>query len=118
MVRLTPNMLAAAYEFLRETEPFVEWNLPPAEELGFAVVKDARHFGWFKAHYRRPPHLRILVSERTVGHTNTLLTTMAHEMIHLFLHNTGQDNETAHGPTFQAYAAKVCAAHGWDPKQF
>jgi hypothetical protein len=114
MVRLTPQMLAAAYEFLRETEPFNEWNLPPAEELGFRVVKDKAHFGWFETEYKRPPFMRILVSERTVGHTDTLLKTIGHEMIHLFLHTTKQDREADHGPTFKAYAAKVCEAHGWD----
>jgi len=39
-----------------------------------------------------------------------------HEMIHLRQYLTG-DHEH-HGPRFRRMAARVCAAHGFDPKTF
>ena len=42
--------------------------------------------------------------------------TLAHEMIHLRQHLTG-DREL-HGPRFRRMATRVCIAHGFDPKIF
>ena len=58
----------------------------------------------------------IRVSDAHNGHAATLLATLAHEMIHLRQHLTG-DREL-HGPRFRRTAARVCAAHGFDPKIF
>jgi hypothetical protein len=112
-LRLTPDMLAAGYEFLRTTVPFSRWHLPESDELGFHVVRHARlsaDFGVKKG----IPFIRI--SETSNGHTVTLLASIAHEMIHLRQHLT-RDREM-HGPRFQRMAARICAAHGFDPKIF
>jgi hypothetical protein len=50
----------------------------------------------------------IRVSETSNGLAITLLSTLAHEMIHLRQHLTG-DREH-HGPRFRRMAARVCAA--------
>lgn len=112
-LRLTFDMLAAAYDFLRTTEPFRRWRLPDSDELGFAVVRVDDLFADFKIKDGTP---LIRVSEANNGHVVTLLATMAHEMIHLRQHLTG-DREH-HGPRFKKMAARVCAAHGFDPKTF
>ena len=39
-LKLTPDMLAAGYDFLRTTEPFRAWRLPDAEEVGLQVAGD------------------------------------------------------------------------------
>jgi len=112
-LRLTPDMLAAAYDFLCTSEPFRRWNLPDGDELGFHVVRDAALSADFSVREGVPC---IRISEAHNGHAVTLLSSLAHEMIHLRQHLTG-DREH-HGPRFRRMAARVCAVHGFDPKIF
>lgn len=110
---LTPDMLAAGYDFLRTTQPFRAWRLPQADEVGFHVVRDGRLSADFVIESGMP---LIRVSEAHNGYVQTLLATLAHEMIHLRQHLTG-DREH-HGPRFCRMRARVCAVHGFDPKTF
>ena len=112
-LRLTPDMLAAGYDFLRTTTPFLRWRLPESDELRFHVVRHAVLSADFGVEAGMP---FIRISEGCNGHSVTLLASLAHEMIHLRQYLTG-DREL-HGPRFQRMAAKVCAAHGFDPKIF
>ena len=112
-LKLTPDMLAAGYDFLRTTAPFLRWRLPESDELGFHVVRDAALSADFGVEQGIP---FIRVSEANNGLAATLLATLAHEMIHLRQYLTG-DREH-HGPRFKRMAARVCAAHGFDPKTF
>ena len=112
-LKLHPEMIAAGYEFLRQTEPFHHMKLPEAEDIGFHVVRSRKMFADFSVENGIPV---IRVSTEKNGHTNTLLATIAHEMIHLHQELTG-DRET-HGPRFKRMAAKVCRAHGFDPLTF
>lgn len=112
-LRLTPDMLAAGYDFLRTTEPFRRWRLPDSDVLCFHVVRDAAMSADFGVEQGVP---FIRVSDANNGHSVTLLSTLAHEMIHLRQHLTG-DREH-HGLRFRRMAARVCAAHGFDPKIF
>jgi len=112
-LRLTADMLAAGYDFLRTTAPFSRWRLPEADELGFHVVRDDKLSADFGVEAGIP---FIRVSEGCNGHTQTVLASLAHEMIHLRQYLTG-DREL-HGPRFKRMAARVCAAHGFDPKIF
>lgn len=114
-LRLTPDMLAAGYDFLRETQPFKGWKLPDADEIGFAVVKDTTMYADFCI-YKDEPLIRV--SEKLHGHTVTLLATTAHEMIHLYQHIHGLDRGGEHNADFKRRAAKVCAVHGFDPRTF
>ena len=112
-LRLTPDMLAAAYEFLRTTEPFRRWRLPEAYDVGFAVVRDARMFADFGMENGIPV---IRVSEVKNGFTVTLLASVAHEMCHLRQEAVG--DRSHHGAKFKRMAAQVCRAHGFDLKTF
>lgn len=112
-LRLTPDMLAGAYEFLRATEPFKGWKLPHADEVGFSVVRDPNMFADFGIESGIPV---IRVSEAKNGHTATLLATMAHEMCHLRQEFTGDRGH--HTAAFRRMAARVCRAHGFDLKTF
>ena len=112
-LKLTPDMLAAAYDFLRTTEPFRGWRLPEAEEVGFHVVRDQKLSADFAVEDGMP---LIRVSEVHNGLAVTLLATLAHEMIHLRQHLT--NDREHHGPRFRRMRARVCAVHGFDPKTF
>lgn len=114
---LTVEMLEAAYEFLRTTPPFNEWNLPEPDDMLFRVIRSRSHLGFYRKR-RGGPHT-IEISSGTVGHTNNLLMTMAHEMIHLHEGRTGADRgKGEHSAAFKKWAAQTCAIHGFDPKFF
>lgn len=112
-LRLTPDMLAAGYDFLRSTEPFRGWRLPESDELGFKVISDPKCYADFGLEDGIPI---IRVSEARNGHVATLLSTLGHEMCHLRQHLTGDREQ--HGPRFKRMAARVCKAHGFDLKTF
>jgi hypothetical protein len=115
---ITPEVLAAAYDYLASTEPFRKWNLPDSDDIKFRVVRSRKMFAqyiWDGTH-------TIEVSSATVGHTKTLMETMSHELVHLHLRLTGMesrsDNPNVHNAAFRKLAAKVCATHGFDVKAF
>lgn len=104
-MRLTPDLLAAAYSLLRETDPFRGWNLPDAEDVRFAVTK-SRDFG----DYSRPHLIRL--SARRHTRLSGILATVAHEMLHLHLEEVGaKADSAAHGPGFCKLARLVCRHH-------
>jgi len=112
-LRLTPDMLAASYDFLRATEPFRGWKLPEAEEVGFHVIRAKGHCADYS--FENGVHL-IRISAALHGHTISVLASMSHEMIHLrqqMLSDRGH-----HNARFRRMAARVCRAHGFDPKSF
>jgi hypothetical protein len=84
-----------------------------ADEVGFAVVRDPAMFADFGVENGMPV---IRVSEAKNGHSATLLATMAHEMCHLRQELTGDRGH--HTAGFKRMAARVCRAHGFDPKTF
>lgn len=112
-LRLTPDILAAGYEFLRETKPFRGWRLPPSDEVAFHVVRDPKIHADFGVEKGEPV---IRVSENGAGHTVTLLAALAHEMIHLRQYKMGARD--THGSTFRRMAHAVCREHGFDVKTF
>lgn len=117
---LTPEMLDAAYSFLRTTEPFSKWKLPEALWVDFQVIRSDKYLGFLiepsQDHCLLSPTIQI--SDRCCGHTDTLLRAMAHEMIHAEQWYNGKSNRALHNADFKKKAKKVCEAHGWDPKLF
>jgi len=112
-LRLTPDMLASAYDFLRTTAPFRGWKLPDSDDVSFHVVRDPKMFADFGMENGQPV---IRVSEAKNGHVATLLSTMAHEMCHLRQQLIGDRGH--HTAAFKRMAASVCRAHGFDLKTF
>lgn len=110
---LTPQILVAAYEFLRATPPFRGWKLPHADQVEFHVVRRPGLFGEYATEAGKH---RIAVSCAMVGTTDTLLRTMAHEMTHLYQARCGRD--PAHGRDFARHARCIARHHGFDPKAF
>lgn len=113
---LTTDTLRTAYEFLSTTPPFRDWNLPDGDDVRFRVVRNSREFAWHNV--KDGQHI-IAVSERLVGHTSTLLMTMAHEIIHLHQAHCGMETPgNDHNEAFGLLAEDVCRHHGFDPKAF
>lgn len=113
-LRLHPDLIAAGYDFLRQSQPFRRWRLPEADEIGFGVVDDPTIFADFCLLNGEP---LIRVSGMN-GHTVTLLATIAHEMIHLYQHLNKLDKGDDHNADFWKRAKRICSIHGFDPKIF
>lgn len=110
---LTPRMLEAAYEYLRCTLPFRRWKLPDGEKIEFWVTACKGRYGYLE---NTGEVVRIAVSATRVESTTDLITTMAHEMIHLRENCLGK--QPAHGRRFQSMADRVCRIHGFDRETF
>ena len=114
-LRLHPDLIAAGYDFLRQSQPFKGWRLPEGDEIGFGIVEDATIFADFCI-MKGEPLIRVSGMN---GHTNTLLATIAHEMIHLYQHIHKLDvGGSDHNTDFWKRAKRVCSIHGWDVKTF
>ena len=110
-LKLTPEVLRAAYAYLDETQPFAAWNLPDPDDVKFVVGSAKDIFGnadWTKR--------TIWISRRRVGCTRVLFETVAHEMVHFYADRAGEKH--LHGPLFLKAARQVCEAHGFDYRSF
>lgn len=119
MLHLTPEMLEAAYEYLRTTPPFNKWRLPDTDSIEFHVIKPRADlladYQWWAVDGEIAHH-RIRVSVKH-GKFKELIESMAHEMCHMRqrLMNT---TYATHGRVFKRLAAQVCRHHGFDEKMF
>lgn len=113
-MRLTPEILRGAYEFLRLTDPFRRWGMPAPEYVKFVVSRSKKVMGDYVV---LPNCHRIRVSECLHNHTDTLIHTMAHEMTHLRQTIQGRCREgVEHNGDFRKQWAIVCRHHGFDPQ--
>ncbi len=115
---LTPEILEAAYEFLRNTPPFKGWKLPVGDEVEFTVTLLRDREGDHTTYRGTSDHV-IRVSSNKIGHTASLVVVMAHEMIHAkqAVAKTFTAN-AEHNAEFRRLAKSVCKLHGFDPKTF
>lgn len=117
-LKLSPSILRLAYDLLCATEPFSRWNLPDGEDVTFQVLRTRNVSAQIYTDGTKRPIISI--SGGTNGHINTVLSSLAHEMVHLHEHRCkirfrGADH---HGAAFRKWAAQVCEAHGYDLKLF
>jgi len=119
MLPLTPDMVAAVYECLRQFPPFSRWKLPPADEVEFRVSNQRNTMGEYTRYVRTREHI-VIVSSLTVGHFATLASVVAHEMVHLkqAIDKTESKRIGVHNVEFHRLAKQVCKIHGWDYKAF
>jgi hypothetical protein len=117
-LKLTPDILRAAYDFLNSCEPFSRWNLPDGEDIEFHVANDRVNHAWVNTGRKRKQP-RITVSRALIGHTSSLLAAIAHEMVHLHeVRARLTPHNVQHGAAFKKLAVLVCKIHGFDPKTF
>lgn len=112
---LTREIIAAAYDLLEHTEPFCRWNVPSSDRVKFEIVQTKYLTGQCVL---EGPDYMIRISDASVGHLDTLLMTMAHEMVHVHMWHQQIREKDYHGPGFRKLAAQVCKVHGFDPKLF
>lgn len=116
-MKLTPDLLAAAYELLRETAPFSGWALPESEDVTFTPLRTTRL--WGDCAKLLSGKFRVRLSSTKHTRLTAVLATMAHEMIHLHLDYAGAKDNSDHGRVFRRLAAQVCRHHPeFDPATF
>lgn len=109
---VTETSLVAVYEMLVELPPFKRWNLPPSHEVRFR----ARGMTDCMGQYEPEPHT-ITISTAKNGHLDTVIKTMAHEVIHLYLFCKESPSWDKHDKTFTRLSSRVAASLGFDPKE-
>lgn len=112
-MHLTPEIIAASYEYLRHTPPANRWKLPPSDELAIKVLSTRERMG----HVRDNRPIELAVSCKRVSFTSTLMATVAHEVCHIRAYAQGAKG-CGHGYLWQRAAAQMCRAHGFDPREF
>lgn len=114
-MQLTPKVLEGIYITLYNCKPFCDWDLPLPEEIKFEVTNDPEFMGTYMYEDGEDYAHTITVSAARCGFLHTVITTMAHELIHMSRHNTITDAWTKHDATFRRRAHKVGAELGFDP---
>ena len=114
---LTVDTIMGAYEYLRTTPPFIGWNLPEPADVEWKVGKTNSCFGWHDYKSKNHKH-RIVISSGCIGHTMTLIQTVAHEMIHMHLRESAKERDRIHSKAFKKLSESVARTHGFDPKGF
>lgn len=113
---LNHETLAAAYDYLRATPPFRDWNLPEAEDVKFVITRSTVVAG---THSIRDGKDVIGVSSGCIGRTGSLMELMAHEMIHMHQREVCMETRgVEHNAAFKKLGAKVSKIHGFDPMLF
>ena len=102
MKLVTPQTVQAIYEMLICLPPYNKWNLPPSKQVEFQVHKDPTCLG----EYEPDPHV-IRISEAKNGHLDTVIKTVAHEIIHMRLHLKNSKSWDKHGKSFTDLSHKV-----------
>ena len=119
MISLTPNRIAAIYDCLRQFHPFTRWGLPDSDAVEFRVAarKDV-HGEFVRDHGDRLNGHRITISYLKHHHYDSVVRTVAHEMVHQAQEIAGTATPQQHNEDFKKRAKKVCDATGWDAGQF
>lgn len=116
-LQITPDMLVSAYELLRTTPPFKRWRMPDADDVEFKVSRNATTTARLLLRSGETPVIEV--SSRAVSTLAPLLMAIAHEMVHLNEHLSGDmRSDCMHGREYRRRAKRVCDVHRFDPMQF
>jgi hypothetical protein len=107
-MKLTPKIIENIYAMLYCVEPFSSWELPLPEEVKFIVDADPDVMGTYLYDDGETHAHTITISSARCGHLDTVIRTMAHEMIHASRWNT-----VTHA--FRNRAKAVANELGFDP---
>ncbi len=113
MTFITENNIANLYSALIEFPVFDEYKLPPASKVDFVVVRDDTICGQYEPPEAGEPHV-ITISTAKCGHLDTVLKTLAHEIIHMicYLESPKTDKYTSHKGLFLKLQKRVANTLG------
>jgi len=108
---ITDKTVKAIYIMLRKLPPFNKWELPPASKIKFKVIQDYKFMGELDV----KPY-RMKFGSNHQEHFETIVTTIAHEMIHLSLYLEGVPSYNIHTRKFKEKAHEIGVLFGFDRK--
>lgn len=112
-MKITPRILECIYLMLASTEVFAKWDMPPSELIKFEIVDDYSVMATYQYdESEKYPHV-ISISKARCGHLSTLISSMAHEMVHCSRWESGK--WTLHDSVFKSRKMKVARSLGIDP---
>jgi hypothetical protein len=114
-MRLNPEVVKNLYASLYCCYPFTKWKMPVPEEIDFIVTADPETMGTYLYDTGEDYEHTITISSARCGHYYTVITTLAHEMIHLSFHRQKGDKWMQHGKPFRTRCKLVAIELGLDP---
>ncbi len=85
--------------------------MPAGKDMYFRVTRSVNTLGTAQG------MTEIGISSVNIGRTYSLMTTMAHEMVHIYNASKGH-TRSEHAAEFKRCARLVCKHHGFDQKMF
>lgn len=113
-MKFTSTTLRSIYLMLCDLRPFCNWSLPIAEEIIFVASNDTDAMGTYIYDDTKEKHV-LTVSKAKNGHLETVIKTMAHEMIHMKRGNTSKWDK--HDAVFRRYAHQISKELGFDAQE-
>ena len=114
-MRLTPDILKNLYASLYCCYPYTKWKMPLPEEINFVVTADPETMGTYLYDTGEDYEHTITVSSARCGQLYTVLTTLAHECVHMSFHKQKGDKWALHGTAFRTRCKMVGHELGFDP---
>ena len=114
-MKLTSALLKNLYASLIVTYPFTKWPMPLPEEVDFVILHDVDLMGSYLYCDSDDFAHTITISSARCGHLYSVLTTLAHECIHLSFHKQKGDKWLQHGQPFRTRCKMVGEELGFDP---
>jgi hypothetical protein len=114
-LRLNSEAVKHLYASLYCIYPFTKWKMPLPDEIEFIVTPDPDVMGTYLLDTGDDYEHTITISSGRCGHYYTMLTTLAHEMVHMSFHRQKGDKWTQHGKPFRTRCKIVAHELGFDP---
>jgi hypothetical protein len=97
---------------LTNLRPFDAWKLPDTNEILFQVTNELDVMGTYVFDDLQEKHI-VTISKAKNAHLDTVIKTMAHEMIHMKRGKT--KGWYKHDQVFRNYARRIANELGFDP---
>jgi hypothetical protein len=114
-MRLNSEVVKHLYASLYCCYPFTKWKMPLPDEIEFIVTPDPEVMGTYLYDTGEDYEHTITISSGRCGHYYTMLTTLAHEMVHMSFHWQEGNKWTQHGKAFRTRCKIVANELGFDP---
>jgi hypothetical protein len=113
-MKLTSEVVKNLYASLYCCYPFTKWKMPLPEEIEFVVTSDPETMGTYLLDTGGDYEHTITISSARCGHYYTVITTLAHEMIHMSFFRQKGDKWMQHGKPFRTRCLMVAHELGLD----
>jgi len=114
-MKLTSEIVKNLYASLYCCYPFTKWKMPLPEEIEFVVTSDPETMGTYLYDTGEDYEHTVTISSARCGHYYTVITTLAHEMIHMSFHRQEGAKWAQHGKPFRTRCKLVANELGLDP---